>query len=402
MPKTPHLALWGANFVGNLGDYAILQGTARLLREAMPECRLSAACHDFTGQDEARTGAFLRTHGGSFEVVSGPSFVHSDRWHRRLVRFHALRKTANRYLFRKARRRLCRWASSSNWASGVSGVAVSGGGHWGWDELTVNLLAQIQTMHNLGKPVWLLPHSMSRSIVNQVGVELPFAILSRCREVALRDKNSFGLAQSLGLKNAMCCPDCAFAVESAVPYRSDKPHRVVLLALRELPYRRTPEYISQLAALAEQLLAAGLTPVLFTTCEVDDRLFFDRALVDLPHLAQHRPVSLEEALLLVSQSAAIVTDRFHCMLFGMLAGTPVVPVTDLEKVCGMVRTVGWRLTVDNEEALTSRLVLQALSMRSETVELQDRFVSSARQQLRALSGRLLAAAQRCQKSGRGG
>lgn len=371
------LRIIGVNCVGNLGDYAILEAMRDLLGSAVPGAAVVASPYAFICPDERRTARLREGEPAPLAFERPLPFLAGDRVSRVLSGVPSI---VARYLYERVRRRLGRRGRPDEVADAA--VFLAGGGHWRHPWLTANLLAQLRLYLDRGLPVYLMPHSMAPAILEH-GRRLARSALARCRLVALRDVQSLETARRLGLADAVFCPDCAFALPDVPPDPAAEAGPVVL-ALRGGGRRCDPAYVARLAGIVHGLRSAGHAVRILTTCEADDATFLDALASAMPGVPQERPLSVADALRSLREAAVVVTDRFHCMVFSMLAHVPVVPVTNIAKVQGMARTLALPFTIDDEGELDASLLRRVAERRAELVALQDAFARDAREQLARL------------------
>jgi len=395
MTEPPRIAIWSANWVGNLGDYAIIKATRDLLARAIPDVQVAVSAYDWTGVDAVRTERFLESQRGCLDTGHSVPFVFPDRIYRLFKRL-GQRRIANAYLYHRGVRRLQPLRGSHlGWCGTADAMLLAGGGHWGWDVLSANLLAQIDVFHSWNRPVWLLPHSMERGLTAQVASRRARRVLERPQAVLLRDRASLDVATALGLNNAELCPDSVFGLQWAAPETPrTSPRKNSLLALRGTGTRCRPAYMDQLGALVRSIRACGSGVAFFTTCDADDAVFLDLAARRFPDVPQIRPLTIDDAVARLAEADLVVTNRFHCMAFAMLAGTAVLPIADVEKVRGMCDTVTWPAGREREHDLGVEEIRWTLHLAADTVAMQTAYVEDAREKLRSMFDRIAASTAR--------
>jgi polysaccharide pyruvyl transferase WcaK-like protein len=85
-----------------------------------------------------------------------------------------------------------------------------------------------------------------------------------------------------------------------------------------------------LVDLMDRLRQLSYEPVLFSSCEVDDRKLVDEvmAIRKVDYLA---PNSWKASVRLFAEAAFVITNRLHCLIFSALGGAAVIPITNRKK-----------------------------------------------------------------------
>jgi polysaccharide pyruvyl transferase WcaK-like protein len=188
--------------------------------------------------------------------------------------------------------------------------------------------------------------------------------------------------------------DSVFALDGLLNHSAGGAERgrkdnVVVFAFCTMKHRLDPGYGARLEMLFSPLKRAGYTPVLLTTCEAADHQYLDQLRRDYSAFTQKRPESFAEAITLLSRAKLLISDRLHCLIFGMLAGVPVVPVTDVEKVRAIAATALLPIVVREEPEVTANVALKAIAESGKLLRAQADYRSRAREELSWLVQRMV-------------
>jgi polysaccharide pyruvyl transferase WcaK-like protein len=372
--------------VGNLGDYAILQGSIAAFRRHRAETPINVAPYGFPWIDRERTRRVVEALPSGVQIVGPAPYLEAPPVIKFLRRIQFLRHSVNAVHVRLALRKAKRNLAFVSAVRRASLVAMSGGGHWSKDDISVNMLALTVLCRGLNAPIVFLPHSVSPSVSKQVSRTMACDVLVDT-QMALRDKDSLELIGQLGAKNAFYVPDLAFSLPG-LSRSPERRSRMCLLALRNASWRRVETYRGRYLALLNGLRNLGLSPVLFTTSEGDDAGLHRLLSGYAPEMPRIAPRSVREAMDVFASAELIITDRFHCFVLGILSDAVVIPLRRQSKVAGQARDMEHPVVVDSEEQLTREVLARSIDDAVTIRSMQREFAVRASKQIQSFIGGL--------------
>ena len=319
-----------ANLKGNLGDYAILEIMGRSLARRHPGIEVRFFHHANKPVDTERYPVFLNECSVPLTDMGAAPHYTRPNWFRLASRVPGMDGLASRIhnrLIECVSRKLCHERAFVETLRDSSLVLFAGGSQWGRANLNLNMFAQLACAARHSR-VAAFPFGISQAAFECNGPQHLGNMLSRLTPpIPVRDAISHRLLADAGLKT-VAISDCVFTAGDLV--RQAEPgtgrSRTVYVAVTRSG-ATTP---SAIVSLFERLRAAGFEPVLFSSCEVEDRPLADgvTALADETFVA---PRSWKTAVKLFSEAKFVITNRLHCLIFSALAGTSVVPVGNRQK-----------------------------------------------------------------------
>jgi polysaccharide pyruvyl transferase WcaK-like protein len=346
-----------ANLKGNLGDYAILEVMGQRLVHRHPGIEVRFFHHANKPVDPERYPVFLDECSVPLTDMGAAPYYTRPGWFRLASRVPGTDGLASRIhnrLIDRVSRKLCHEQAFVEALSDSSLVLFAGGSQWGKANLNLNMFAQLACAQRLTR-VATFPFGISQAAFDCNGPATLAAMLSRMTPpIPVRDVISHRLLAAAGL-DTVPVADCVFTAGDLVSDRS-RPgaprSRVVYVAVTRSG-ATTPE---RLVALFGRLRAAGFEPVLFSSCEVEDRPLADavQALSDEVFVAPH---SWKEAVALFAGAAFVITNRLHCLIFSALAGTAVVPVGNRQKARAYAEDAGLDFAPGEIDAITTEAIV---------------------------------------------
>lgn len=341
-----------ANLKGNLGDYAILEVMGRSLVRRHPGIEVRFFHHANKPVDPERYPVFLEECSVPLTDMGAAPYYTRPSWFRLASRVPGTDGLATRIhnrLIERVTRKLCHDHGFVEALRDSSLVLFAGGSQWGKANLNLNMFAQLAcaSQHNR---VAAFPFGISQAAFDCNGPETLGDMLSRLAPpIPVRDAISQRLLADAGLET-VAVSDCVFTAGDLVngPKPGSDRARTVYVAVTRSG-ATTPAAV---VALFERLRAAGFEPVLFSSCEAEDRPLADgvTALADVTFVA---PRSWKKAVDLFSEAAFVITNRLHCLIFSALAGTAVVPVGNRQKARAYAEDAGLDFAPAEVDAITS-------------------------------------------------
>lgn|GEM_PF-3344276 len=324
-----------SNLKGNLGDFAIAEAIATAARRYLGECDICLFYHANKAVDQLRLGTLLEESDSTFKSIQAAPYFRRPSWLRAFCRF---RPSASYYSkrhnqeVRKVARKVQSEQTFFDTVSGSDLILFAGGAQWGRGDLNLNMFGQLHAIAGQACPIRAFPFSVSQATIDcngSAGLLSLFAPLGR--PVLVRDGISLNCLQSVGV-NAEMVSDCVFSLAgtfrakwSAADAESGQSVKVYI----SLTQSGNAD-AGSVVALLKSLENASLTPVLFSSCEVEDRHFYESIQKLLPVETVY-PRSWKQAVVALSRCRFVITNRLHCLIFSALSGTPVVPVTNRSK-----------------------------------------------------------------------
>ena len=201
----------------------------------------------------------------------------------------------------------------------------------------------------LGKPIWLFGVTIG-PLLTQEGREGARLFLSLCDRVTVIDAASVAIAQDLGFSDVDLAVDTAavlhrrLAVSCYEPlaHKNEKSLLVTLRDISFLPEVEKDRYIRKISDVLSYFIDSGYTEIAFLPHE-DSSDFSDvdfiREIVDATHPAHLQNLKIlphsddsEKMLSYYQRATAVITGRFHGVIFSMLAQTAFVAISHLPKV----------------------------------------------------------------------
>lgn len=351
--KAP-IAIVFANLKGNLGDFAILHAVLMDLERRFPEHPRHVMTHSCLPVDQRRFKAFLDSGVPSF-TLGAPVFARPIPRARIFLeyggRIPGVRTAFMGWLDRQARFNSARFR---NYAA----VFVAGGHQWN-GFLGMTMLATLRAIHAMNPEIYGYPFSFHDEAGKFNTRDEIVANFRRIRApLVVRDSQSKSVFDAVGL-DAVFGSDCVFrlhAAGSAVEPRNGQNSGRIILILTD----RSHLLEKQFETFVRRSPSAARRAVLMTTCEYeDDRIFGNLAKkYGIPYL---KPLTWQEAVAEMKNSALVVSNRLHGLIMGSFAGVPLLPMTNRSKVEAFAHDIGSPFAVSSIGDLSEELIAQALS-----------------------------------------
>jgi polysaccharide pyruvyl transferase WcaK-like protein len=321
-----------ANLKGNLGDFAILEIMGRSLKRHFPDIEIGYFYHANKPIDKPRYARFLQELDVEMTDLGPAPFVSRPSWFRLLSKLPGTGKLVVRIhnaLIDRVADKVCTDTQFSNVVEKSRLVLFAGGSQWGKANLNLNMFAQLACVSRHGTPVGVFPFGISRVAFDCNGPQKLISMLSALHQpIPVRDVISHRLLTRAGLPTTHVS-DCVFTARDLFSSLRDSPpertRKVYVSVTRS--GQTTPQSI---VGLFEQLRAAELEPILFSSCEYEDRPLLD-AVLEIDEATVEAPDSWKTAVQLFAGAAFVITNRLHCLIFSALAGCAVIPVTNRQK-----------------------------------------------------------------------
>jgi polysaccharide pyruvyl transferase WcaK-like protein len=332
-----------SNLKGNLGDFAIVEALTLAIKRYLGEAfQIDLYYHANKAIDSVRLQAFMAE--AKFELKNIHPAPHYRRpwWLRLLCRSGLWQAHYSRYHNSAIVRVAGEIRNQQDFFQAVALksdlILFSGGAQWGRGDLNLNMFAQLQAVALGHCPVRVFPFSLSEATLNCNGLEgLKRLFQALDSPIFVRDGITHQALATAEISSELVS-DCVFSLLRQFNSRWDAQSpeagqsRRVYISLTE----SGDTDVASMSALIRSLKEASLHPILFSTCEVEDRNFY-QAVQDVVEVDAVYPISWKQALSLLSCCRYVITNRLHCTIFSALSGTPVIPVTNRSKSKAYVR-----------------------------------------------------------------
>lgn len=354
---TSAVAILFANLRGNLGDLAILQAMLRDLSIRFPERRLHVYPHGFHAVDDSRFSAFRAACDIDFELMDATPFWRADpRAPLGLLRAIGV------WPFLQARmvRSLAgRFAAQAERFRDYEAIAVAGGDYGGGSRTYISVHGILTAIHEVNDAIYAFPFSLNRGIRKSNFKRDLRASYQRIHQPRIaRDGDTQAILDKLGIESLLGI-DCVFSLrdradEIPPAEARDKSRVVLVLTAKDLK--------SDLGAALQKISSIGSPVELMTTCECVDGEYCEAVAREfgVPYLA---PTTWQEAVAELKACSLLVTNRLHGLIFGSLAGIPLLPVADRAKSAAFAKDAQMPFVAPRISSLNGALVEQCLTER---------------------------------------
>ena len=372
------------NFRGNLGDYAIMYATVLMINRLVDKCEISISYHGFTGVDIERTKAFIQTLPDNCTIIGPAPWYRPILLNRILRRIGLNKKQLSGFLFRYANFKYSRSREFISLFNGVDMAVISGGGHYVSPFLTANILSQINIATKKCAHTVCFPQSVTENLFDTMDISIIKHVLSKVDYLPLRDKVSYRIMKKLSPHNTHHISDVVFSLYGKITdirKHGESLSKRVAFMLTGRGKWGGEKYAQELNLAMGAIRQAGYLPALITTTDSVDSVYLDDFGKIFPNVEMYRPDTWQELIVLLHDFDLVLTNRFHGIVFSILAKVPVVPVIDITKTEHMRQTIGLDIFLKNEQGLDSVFLEYALENRSEIIKLQEKYLEKAIQQL---------------------
>lgn len=369
MPS-PKLAVLYANLKSNIGDFAILHSILHDLRRAYPGAQIDVYPHGNYAVDRQRLAAFERDCGFSANIAGETYWAPVP-----MTPLRKLRKSLK--LWAPTQAALIDDVASRSKGDAAKfaaydAVYLAGGEHWGGTQGGVSMFGTLKAVAQACPRIFTYPFSLNRRITT-------FNSPPRLRDyfglikppLLVRDQDSADFLTELGIR-AIAGADCVFSLHDLADGVNAAPtRRRVILSITGSSAYLAGELHHAIAALPQDL-----RPTLMTTCESEDGALYQSLARDLS-LEYIAPDGWMSAVAQLKACDLFVTNRLHGLIFGTLAGTTLLPVTDRRKSQAFAKDARLALTAAGADALDAQLLTACLERASETRSLTHAYKQNA-------------------------
>jgi len=366
-PKTGCLALKPvavlyANPKGNIGDFAILDAMLRDIANRYAGRRIHVYWHGFLIVDKARLAAFQAEDGTpDFTVVGGTFHRPVSRWLKRVYRMKVwplVQRTLINRLLHDSLPEAKKFAE-------YEAVFLAGGDQWNGMDLGVSMFATLMAVAHYNSEIYQYPFSlnpMARNFNTDSDLRRYFKKIRS--PIIVRDGITHDVMTQVGIPTTLG-RDTVFSLSEIgrkIAPLGDRDPRRILLVLTG-PHNRDLLRKS-LSDLLERQQGCGRPIELLTTCWTEDLKVYTE-LGERFGVKVRAPMTWQEAIAELKQSAVVVTDRLHCLILGTFAECTLFPVGDRKKAEAFVRDSGTPHHVSDMMDITPARLEAAIADRNE-------------------------------------
>ncbi|MGJ8653983.1 MAG: polysaccharide pyruvyl transferase family protein [Opitutaceae bacterium] len=346
-----------SNLKGNLGDFAIAEAIALAAQRYLGECRIQLYYHANKAVDQTRLQVLLDESDAKFDLIQPAPYFRRPRLLRIFCRLGLSNRAYSKWHNLAVARVAKKYRKCDSFYTAVSQsdlVLFAGGAQWGRGDLNLNMFAQLHAIAGTNCPVRAFPFSLSNATVKcngAAGLNALFQPLSQ--PIFVRDGISHSCLQKAAVE-AELVSDCVFSLSAYFDSKWDSESSdsgqsaKVFISLTQSGDVDAPSVV----ALVQSLKSASLEPALFSTCEVEDRPFYEQ-IQRLTDVKVIYPLSWKQAVKELSCCRFVITNRLHCTIFSALSGTPVVPVTNRSKSKAYVKDADLPCSLDEVGGIDS-------------------------------------------------
>lgn len=346
-----------SNLKGNLGDFAIAEAIALAAQRYLGECRIQLYYHANKVVDRSRLEVLLDESDTEFDLIEAAPYFRRPRWLRMFCRLGLSNSSYSKWHNRAVIRVSKKYRESMTFYNAVSQsdlVLFAGGAQWGRGDLNLNMFAQLHAIAGSTFPVRAFPFSLSNATVKCNGLEgLNVLFQQLSPPVFVRDGISHSCLESVSVESKLVS-DCVFSLSAYFDSKWDAEasdsgkSAKVFISLTQSGDTDARSVV----ALIQSLKSALIVPVLFSTCEVEDRPFYEM-IQTLTDVNVTYPLSWKQAVEELSCCRFVITNRLHCTIFSALSGTPVIPVMNRSKSKAYVKDANLPCSLDEVGGIDS-------------------------------------------------
>lgn len=355
------VAILFANPKGNIGDFAILDAMLRDIAWRFPGRRIDVFWHGFLKADEVRLAAFQAADGTpDFAVAGGTFFRVVPPKLKRLYRLKLwpwVQRILINQLVRDSLPEAKRFAEHE-------AVFLAGGDQWNGMDLGVSMFATLLAVARYNPEIYQFPFSLNPAARRfNLDADLRRYFGTIRAPLIVRDGITHDVMKEIGIPTILG-HDTVFSLSDlgqAVPPLADRDSNRILLVLTGPHNRQLLR--KTLGGALERLQGCGRPVEMLTTCWTEDLEVYTE-LGERFGAKVRAPMTWQETVSELKQSAVVVTDRLHCLILGTFAECTLFPVADRKKAEAFVRDSGIPHHAPRMEDVTPDALEAAIADRS--------------------------------------
>lgn len=361
-PKS--VALLFANLKGNVGDFAILDAMLRDISRRYPECRIDVYPHGFLSIDKPRLEAFRASGAPSFEIKSGTFYQPVPAKLKRLYRLGVWPLVQRRLTAQLYSKSLIDARDFERYKA----VFLSGGDQWNAMDLGVSMFGTLLAVSEYVDEIYQYPFSLNPSVRKfNTASDLRRYFSNVQQPLVVRDGISHEVAQGLGLSSVLG-HDTVFSLskigQAILPLTDRDPNRILLVLTG--PHDRAL-LKRTLSGVLERLKHCGRKVEMLTTCWNEDLEIYGELGAQY-QVDVRAPMTWQETVAELKQSAVVVTDRLHCLILGTFAECTLFPVADRKKAEAFVYDTDTSHYAKGMEDVSAQALEKAITCRGDILD----------------------------------
>ena len=354
------VAILYANPKGNIGDFAILDAMLRDIRDRYPGRRIDVYWHGFLQADEDRLAAFRAEDTPDFEIAGCTFFRPISVQLKRLYRLKLWPWVQCILIERLASASL---PAAKRFAD-YEAIFLAGGDQWNGMDLGVSMFATLLAVAQYNSEIHQYPFSLNPAVRNfntKADLRRYFSFIRQ--PLIVRDGITHDVMADVGIRSTLG-HDTVFSLagmgQAIAPLAERDPERI-LLVLTGSHDRTVLE--RTLDGVLKRLQGCGRKVEMLTTCWTEDLEVY-RELGARHGVEARTPLTWQETVAELKQSAVVVTDRLHCLILGTFAECTLFPIGDRKKAEAFIRDSGVPHHAPNMEGITPQVLESTIADRA--------------------------------------
>lgn len=333
----------------------------RDIRERYLGRRIDVYWHGFLQADEARLALFRAEKGTPDFEIAGETFYRPVP--PRLKRLYRLKlwPWIQRSLIHSLAQDSVRDAQVF---TQYEAIFLAGGDQWNGMDLGVSMFASLLAIGRVNEEIYQYPFSLNPAVLNfNTCADLRRYFGTIQAPIIVRDSITHDVMTRIGIRTAIG-NDVVFSLSEIgqkISPAADRDAERILLVLTGADNRVLLR--DALSRLLKQLQGCGRTIDFLTTCWTEDLQIYSE-LGNRFNVTVHAPMTWQETVAELKQSAVVVTDRLHCSILGTFAECTLFPVGDRKKVEAFIRDSGAPHHAQTIEGVTPAALEAAISDRT--------------------------------------
>jgi len=320
------VAIIFANFKGNLGDFAILDGMLHSINHLHKKCLVDVYPNPDLTVDDVKLSAFM-SKAKPFEIkkISVPKIKFLN-----LISFlglFGLRSIAFEYYINYLSKKF-----DASYFSNYEAIYIVGGDQWSATTLGIRMFSIIQSISKINNRLFAFPFSANPKILKKNAYINFKKYLEKINgPLKVRDGISLRVIEKLNIP-ANLSADIAYSLYSdhaKINKTSDNIHKknLVLICVT----RPKHLIINEVRELTSLIISKNFDVALLSTCFSEDQLSYDLVASQLG-IKIINPLTWQDLVTEVGKAKLVITNRLHCLILGSFTETALIPITSRAKI----------------------------------------------------------------------
>lgn len=378
------VSIFCAHMRGNLGDYAIVDASARFLNDISEDLKIKIAYHGYTIIDEHRTKKFLETAPKNIELSNRTNLIRPRLYTKILRRLKFSDKFIYRRIFNLIINKLKKDIDFINTIKNSDLIIIADGGHYGSPIIALNMLAQIKVASKYTKNVICFSQTVPPNWLDEKYSHITLEMLSLIEIFPLREQNSYKELLKSNFNSIKQFSDIVFYLNNFIdiPKKRENKIRKVGLVMANTGTKEDDDYTNKMVELYRKLEKYQCQPYIITTTDDVDKVYLDRiAIIDI-NIRIEKPKLWVELVDLFSSLDLIFTNRFHGVVFSILVQTAVIPIVDVDKTKFIYETANLKYCLKSEFDITQKKLTKYIANTEAIVDTQNKYLEHTKEQLK--------------------